>query len=108
MESPVTIVTTPDAIREALRPELRGMLLEILPDAIRRATAKEYLTKAELMKLTGWSSRQVEYKKERRALTFVRRGRTVLFPSEAVFAYLEEAVVPAKHEASCDKKGQGR
>lgn len=69
---------------------------EAVPAAVRAATRKPYLTKAELMELTGWSSRTVEYRKANRAIPFVRHGRTVLFPTDEVEAYLREGYVPAK------------
>jgi len=95
METPF-VLTSEAQLKAALAAVVRDAIGEMVPEMIRRATAKPYLTKAELMQLTGWSSRQVEYKKEKRELPFVRRGRTVLFPSEAVQAYLDEATVPAR------------
>ena len=88
----------PDS-REALQADIADAVASAietrLPDIVRRATQKPYLTKRELMDLTGWSARQVEYKKSKRELPFVRRGRTVLFPTEEVYAYLKEGYVPA-------------
>ena len=90
------ILTDPAHVRAFISEAVRSAITAELPGAVRRATAKPYLTKADLMDLTGWSSRQVEYKKAQRELTFVRRGRTVLFPADAVHAYLDEATVPAR------------
>ena len=89
------IVTSKKDLNATIQDALDTALKERLPDVIRRATTKEYLTKAELMELTGWSSRQVEYKKSKREIPFVRRGRLVLFPTEEVYAYLDEGYVPA-------------
>ena len=91
-----TIICTSADLREVISEELTHTLYNVLPEAVRRATAKPYLTKSELMELTGWSSRQVEYKKSKREIPFIRRGRLVLFPTQDVFAYLEEGRVPAK------------
>ena len=93
-----TIVCTGTELRALISEELARTLHDVLPEAVRRATAKPYLTKAELMDLTGWSARQVEYKKSRRELPFVKRGRLVLFPTEEVYAYLEAGRVPAKEK----------
>ena len=87
---------TPEEVRTAVREEVQAVLKEVLPQVIRQAIEKPYLTKSELQQLTGWSSRQIEYKKSRREIPFVKRGRLVLFPTEDVFAYLEEGRVPAK------------
>lgn len=90
------IVTSQEALNNAIQDALDAALKEQLPEVIRRATTKAYMTKPELMELTGWSSRQVEYKKSQRSIPFVRQGRLVLFPTEDVFAYLDEGYVPAR------------
>lgn len=75
-------------VEDAVGSALKGALPEIL----RRANTKPYLTKSELMELTGWSSRTVEYRKKS-GLPFVRQGRLVLFPTDAVYDWLEEGRV---------------
>jgi excisionase family DNA binding protein len=52
------------------------------------------LTKKELMDLTGWSSRTVEYKKAEGIIPYVRQGRLCLFPTDEILAWLEEGRVP--------------
>lgn len=83
-------------LQAAISEAVRAAVATAIPEAVRAATTKPFLTKAELMDLTGWSARQVEYKKSRRELPFVRRGRTVLFPTDEVHAYLREGYVPAR------------
>ncbi len=56
------------------------------------------MSKAELMSLTGWSSRTVEYRKSKGDIPFVRRGRTVLFPRDEILAWLEQGKVPVKSD----------
>ncbi len=63
---------------------------------LRQAIQPAYLTKAQLMELTGWSSRQVEYRKSKRQIPFIRRGRTVLFPYDEIVAWIEEGRVHPK------------
>lgn len=92
------IVTSQEALNNAIQQALNSALSEQLPDVIRMATTKPYLTKKELMALTGWSSRQVEYKKSQRQIPFVRQGRLVLFPTKEVYAYLNEGYVPTRNE----------
>ena len=87
------IVTTQEALNNAIQEALDAALKNRLPEAVRRATTKAYLTKPELMELTGWSSRQIEYKKSKREIPFTRNGRLVLFPTEEVYAYLDQGYV---------------
>ncbi len=94
-----TILCTGTELRALISEEVTRTLHDVLPEAVRRATAKPYLTKSELMELTGWSSRQVEYKKSQRAIPFIRRGRLVLFPTQEIFAFLEEGRVPVRGES---------
>ena len=89
-------ITTQEALNKAIKAALQEHLQRLLPEAVKQATAKEYLTKKELMKLTGWSSRQVEYKKSKREISFIRRGRLVLFPTQDVYEYLNQGYVPPK------------
>ncbi|MEM7299369.1 MAG: hypothetical protein AAF391_14020 [Bacteroidota bacterium] len=90
------IVTSQETINDAIRVALDAALKEHLTEAVRRATQKAFLTKPELMELTGWSSRQVEYKKTKREIPYIRRGRLILFPTEGVYAYLDKGFVPAR------------
>lgn len=92
------VLTSQDALNTIVRDAVATALKDTLPLAVRQATTKPYLTKKELMKLTGWSSRQVEYKKAKAQLPFIRRGRLVLFPTDEVYAYLEEGRVAAKEK----------
>ena len=77
-----------EGVREAVRSEV--------PAAVRLGVKKSYMTKKELMELTGWSSRQVEYRKANRSIPFIRRGRTILFPTDDLYAFLEEGRVQVK------------
>ena len=90
------IIATREALESVVEEAVTRALIEALPEAVRRANEKPFLTKREVMELTGWSSRQVEYKKANRELPFIRRGRTILFPTDAVHAYLNEGLVPAR------------
>lgn len=92
------IVTSRATISEVVAAALETALKQALPPLLRQATTKPYLTKKELMDLTGWSSRQIEYKKAGGEIAYFRRGRTVLFPTEAVVAYLDEGYVPSNQE----------
>ncbi len=85
-----------ESVVEATMEGARRVLNEILPDVIRKASTKPYLTKAELIKLTGWSSRKIEYLKSRRQIPFIKRGRSILFPTEDIYDWLEEGRVQAE------------
>lgn len=87
-------------VAEVLRDEgttvVASALKQALPDILRRAQLPPYLTKKQLCELTGWSARKVAYLKSERRIPFVQRGRTVLFPTAEIEAYLNEGFVPAR------------
>lgn len=94
--SDTIIVTTKEVLEELIHGAIKTALKENLPEALQQAIAKPYLTKNELMELTGWSARQVEYKKTSREIPFIRRGRLILFPTQDIYEYLEKGRVPAR------------
>ena len=90
------VITSKEEFDNTISQVIETAMKKALPAIVKRAVSKPYLTKTELMELTGWSSRQVEYKKSKRELPFIRRGRLVLFRSEDVYAYLNEGLVPQR------------
>ncbi len=95
MSDSITVLK-PEQIEHYVKRGVEAALSGVLSAEIRKATTKAYLTKSELMHLTGWSSRQVEYRKANRSIPFVRRGRTILFPTDEIYAFLEEGRVEPK------------
>ena len=83
------------ALEEVAPTLITKALEECLPAVLRRASLPVYLDKKQLMELTGWSARKVEYVKAERRLPFIRRGRTVLFPTDAVEEFFEAGRVDA-------------
>ena len=56
-------ITTQEALNKAIKAALQEHLQRLLPQAVKQATAKEYLTKKELMKLPAgpparWNTRR--------------------------------------------------
>ena len=97
MEAPNTLDDlVPLLLAQALRPAVVEVLADVLPEQVRRALSKPYLTVPEVMDLTGWSKRKVEYLRERREVDFIKRGRTVLFPAQAIYDHLDAGLVPAR------------
>ena len=87
-------------LAEAIRPIVREALADQLPEQVRRALAKPYYTVQEVMDLCGWSRRKVDYLRERREVEFIKRGRTVLFPAQAIHDYLDAGRVPARKKTA--------
>ena len=52
------------------------------------------------MEMTGWSDRKLAYLQAERRIAFVKRGRSVVFKTADIEAYLGEGYVPAKRTGS--------
>lgn len=96
-EAPVSgPLPDPRAFEAALESALQKALVGPVAEAIRRAKLPLYLSRKEVLDLTGWSDRKLSYLQAQRRLPYVKRGRTVLFKAADVEAYMLEGYVPAK------------
>ena len=84
----------------AIAAAVRSAVPDAVADGVRRALRKEYLTAPEVCEVTGWSRRKLAYLKARRELPFVQRGRTLLFPTSDLEAYLQAGYVSARDARS--------
>lgn len=97
--SSTVIVTSAEAIQSLVSAAVVVALKTALPEAVRRATLKPRMSRAEFRELTGLSERQVSYLLKQRALPYSQQGRTVWFKTEDVLAYIDEGRVSA-HKAA--------
>lgn len=89
MSTPVFITNETD-LQKAVEAAIETALKKQLPDLIREATTKPYLTKQEVMELTGWSSRTLQHLRSTFQIHFVQHGRKILYPTEELYEFLEK------------------
>ena len=98
------------ALGEAFGPVVEDALRRALPEVVRRAQIPPYLTRRQVLAITGWSDRRLSYLQAERRIPFIKRGRTVLFRAADVERYLMEGfVLPRdwrKEEWDCDTESQ--
>ncbi len=83
------------AVRDAVGPAVETALTAALPDIVRRAALPVYLTRAEVCDLTGWSPRHLSYLQAQRRIPYFKRGRTVVFKTADIEAYLDAGRIEA-------------
>lgn len=93
----MTAITLLDetTLRSIIRDETTRVVAESLPGVFRQATMKPYLTNDEVAELTGWSKRQLANRRKSGSLPYTKRGRTVLYRTEDVEAFLAAGYVPS-------------
>jgi len=84
-----TYISTKEELNTAIQQAVSEAVKESLPELIRRATAKEFLTKDELMKLTGWSSRTIQSMRDTRQIPYSQHGRKILYPYEGIIEFMK-------------------
>ncbi len=68
---------------------IREILKEEIPDLLKDLSKKEWLTKQELMELTGWSGRTIQNMRDTRQIPYSQHGRKILYPRKGILEFLE-------------------
>lgn len=75
---------------------LRSIIRDEVPKLIQELGKKEWLTKQELMKLTGWSSRTIQHMRDSKQIPYTQHGRKILYPREGIMNFLEANYIRPK------------
>ena len=84
------IVTTAEKLDESVYKAMKRIAKDHLPELIREATAKPYLTKQEVMTLTGWSSRTLQNLRDTNQIPYVQHGHKIIYPRQELFQFFED------------------
>jgi hypothetical protein len=80
----IIVVSEPSVIATAIKAEIRDAIREILPDLVRTATRKPWLTPAEAEELTGIKPRALAHLRATRQVVFSQRGRKILYATDSL------------------------
>lgn len=84
------IVTTTTELEKIFSKLFEKKLNETLPGMVKEATAKPWLTKDELIELTGWSSRTIQHMRDSNQIPYSKHGRKILYPRKGILEFLED------------------
>ena len=48
-----------------------------------------YLTKAEVIELTGWSDKTIQNLRDHKQIPFTKHGRKILYPTKGIYDFLK-------------------
>ena len=48
-----------------------------------------YLTKAEVIELTGWSDKTIQNLRDHKQIPFTKHGRKILYPAKGIYDFLK-------------------
>jgi hypothetical protein len=83
-------ITTREELHQVVCEAFEIALKDQLPGIISEATAKPYLTKEELMELTGWSARTLTNLRHTNQIPYSQHGYKILYPRSGILKFLED------------------
>ena len=83
------IVSTEDKLEEKIRKIFNESVIPTISSAVAKANAKEWLTKDDLMEMTGWSSRSIQNLRDTKQIPYAKHGRKILYPRKGIVEFLE-------------------
>jgi len=77
---------------------VRQILKEEIPQLLKDIGKKDWLTKQELMELTGWSSRTIQHLRDTNQIPFSQHGRKILYPRMGILQFLKKNYIQVKED----------
>jgi len=82
-------IPTEEKFEEILERKVDALLTRRIPEIIRRANRKEYLTTAEFKELTGCSHRVQQYLRNEGKIPYSQEGRKIFYKTTDVERFME-------------------
>lgn len=95
MENSV-FVPTREEFKEILSNTVDQILARRIPEIVRQANRKEYLTTKEFKELTGCSSRAQHYYRKKELIPYSQEGRKIFYKTTDVEKFMADRRVNAK------------
>jgi len=84
------VVASEEQLRDMIREEVESILQHSIPEIIRRASRKEYITNAEFKELTGCSFRIQKYYMDKKKISYSQEGHKVFYKMVDVDRFMDE------------------
>lgn len=91
-------IPTKEEFKEIISDTVDSILARRIPQIIRQANSKAYLTTKEVEKLTGMSYRMQKYHRDAGNLSFSQDGRKIIYRTIDVEQFIEERRIEGKKE----------
>jgi len=88
-------IPTQEKFEEILDRKLNAILKERIPEIIRRANRKEYITTNEFKDLTGCSHRIQQYMRDENKIPFSQEGRKIFYKTTDVEKFMDDRRIEA-------------
>jgi len=86
-------IASKEELTETIQQALKELFEQELPSILRKAARKEWINTNDLMELTGWSRRTIQYLRDKQRIPFSQEGRRILYPMKGVETYLRSNLI---------------
>ena len=83
-------IPTKQEFQDIISETVDAILAQRIPEIIRRATRKEYITTAEFKELTGCSFRVQQYLRDENKIPFSQEGRKIFYKTTDVEKFMDD------------------
>lgn len=96
-------IPTKEDLEKIISRVTRQTIKDVLPEAIRKGTRREWLTTKEVAEMLQCSERHIQHLRDARRLTFSQNGGTIRYHIDDVEAFLNDGKVegsrPRNHQS---------
>ncbi|WP_421773055.1 helix-turn-helix domain-containing protein [Gracilimonas sp.] len=85
-----TYIATKQELSDIVFEAVKDLFQKELPELLRKAKRKPWMNTEELIDLTGWSRRTIQYLRDERRIPFSQEGRKILYKTDEIEEYLND------------------
>ena len=74
----MAFIPTKEDLQQVIQDAVSKAVREQVPEIVREATAKQWLTKQDLKDLTGWSDRTIQHLRDSNQIPYAKHGHKIL------------------------------
>jgi hypothetical protein len=86
--SRLTIISDDD-LNRIIQTAIEKALLKSINSLEDKLIKHSYLTKAEVIELTGWSDKTIQNLRDHKQIPFTKHGRKILYPTKGIYDFLK-------------------
>ncbi|MEX1014161.1 MAG: helix-turn-helix domain-containing protein [Candidatus Paceibacterota bacterium] len=90
-------IPTTEEIFKVVKEAVEELMEKKLPSLLRKAQRKPWINTNELMELTGWSRRTIQYLRDKKRIPFSQEGKRILYPTDGIEEYLRSNQISPKN-----------
>jgi len=83
-------IPTQRKFEEIIEQRTEAVLKSLIPQLIRQANRKDYLTTSEVEELTGMSSRMQKYHRDKGNIPYSQEGRKIIYRTVDIEKFLDD------------------